>query len=38
MRDLLDKLLQITESIIDFARDDLDPAIWTKDRLGRYSL
>jgi hypothetical protein len=35
---LLDKTLQAYESVIDFAREDLDPMIWTKDRLGAYSL
>lgn len=38
MSDLLDKTLRATESMIDFAQDDLDPVVWAKDKLGRYSL
>lgn len=44
MSDLLDKILRLervpyfTESMIDFAREDLDPIVWNKDKLGRYSL
>lgn len=44
MSDLLDKILRLeripylTESMIDFAREDLDPVVWNKDKLGRYSL
>lgn len=38
MKTLLEKLMSIEDSVIDFARDDLDPSVWLKHENGRYSL
>jgi len=38
MKCLLEKMLQIKESSIDFAQEDLDSAVWVKDRYGEYTI